>query len=119
MSRSMLLPLAYTAQERPEPTTLRSIGRIWPFRPRPIEKAVQNYQITIYNSFEGPAGEGYTYLIIKEMNGMLVQSERQCFEERNVVSHDFFIRKIKLVHNYGIDMIVREQIICKEKKTNF
>ena len=74
----------------------------------------------IFNSFEGglPAKDN-TYFIIKEMNGMLVQSERQCFEERNVVSHDFFIRKIKLVHNYGIDMIVREQIICKEKKTNF
>ena len=53
---------------------------------------------------------------------MFVQSERQCFEEWNVVSHDFFIGKIKLVHNYGVDMVVGKQIICKEKqnkKTNF
>ena len=47
---------------------------------------------------------------------MFVQSERQCFEEWNIVSHDFFVGKIKLVHNYGVDMVVGKQIICKEKK---
>lgn len=49
------------------------------------------------------------------MNGMFVQPERQGFQERNVVRHDFFVGEIKLVHDNGIDMVVRQQIIYNKE----
>lgn len=56
-------------------------------------------------------GNGTTHLVIEEMDGMLVEPERQSLQERNVVSHDFFIGEIEFVHDDRIDMIIRQQVI--------
>ena len=46
------------------------------------------------------------YFIIKEMYCMCVQLEGKCFQEGYVVGHHFLIRKIKLVNNNGVHMVV-------------
>ena len=45
-------------------------------------------------------------LIVEEMDGIAVEFQGKGLQERYVVGHDFFIRKIKLMANYRIHMIV-------------
>ena len=45
-------------------------------------------------------------LIVEEMDGIAVEFQGKGLQERDVVGHDFFIRKIKLMANYRIHMIV-------------
>ena len=45
------------------------------------------------------------------MNGMFVEFEGERLEEGNVIRHHFLIRKIKLVHDDGVDVIVGQKII--------
>lgn len=51
------------------------------------------------------------YLVIEKVDCVLVQPEWQGLEEGNVIRHDFFIRKVKSVHNNRVDMVVWEQVI--------
>lgn len=37
--------------------------------------------------------------IIEKMDGMRVQFQTECFQEQDVVSHNIFVRKVKLVHD--------------------
>jgi len=50
-------------------------------------------------------------LVVKEMNGVLVQSKGERLEEGDVVGHHFLVRKVKLMDNYRVDVIVRQQVV--------
>ena len=41
----------------------------------------------------------FYYLIIKEVNGVLVESEGQGFEERYVIGHNLLVGKIEAMYN--------------------
>jgi len=49
--------------------------------------------------------------IVEEVNGVLVEPEGESLEERDVVSHHLLVRKIKLVHDDGINVVVAQQVI--------
>ena len=56
------------------------------------------YLITLYK----------TYFIVKEVDSVLVQPERQGLEEGNVVGHHLLVGEIELVHDNRIDVVVRQ-----------
>lgn len=55
-------------------------------------------------------------LIEEEMNGMRVEFQGQGFEERDVIRHDLFVRKVELVLNDTVDVVIGQQIICRETR---
>jgi hypothetical protein len=48
------------------------------------------------------------------MDGMGIQFQRQSLKKWNIVGHHLFIWEIKLVHDYWIDMVVTEKIVCNK-----
>lgn len=52
-------------------------------------------------------------LVIEEVYRMRGQFEWECFDERDIIRHDFFVAEVELVHNYCVHVVVRQQIICK------
>ena len=44
--------------------------------------------------------------VVKEMNRVLVQFQGQGLQERNVVSQDLFVGKVKFVNDDRVDVIV-------------
>ena len=56
--------------------------------------------------------------VVKEMNGVLVQLQRERFEEGNVISEDFFVRKVEFVNDDGIDVVVAQQVIKRSFVAN-
>ena len=63
--------------------------------------------------FDGLSVEGEVIgvLIVEEVDSVLVQSKGEGFKKRDVVSHDFLIREVKLVDNDRVDMVVGEEIV--------
>ena len=53
----------------------------------------------------------WPHLIVKEVDGMFVQSEGECLEEGDVVGHHLLVGEVELVNDYGVDVIVGEQVI--------
>jgi hypothetical protein len=47
------------------------------------------------------------YFIIEEVYGVSIQFQTERLEKRDVVSHDFLIRKIKFMHDDRIHMVIR------------
>ena len=55
-----------------------------------------------------------SYLIVEEVDGVLVETKRQGLEEGNVIGHNLLVREIKLVNYDRVDMVVGQQIIWKK-----
>lgn len=51
--------------------------------------------------------------IVEKMNRVSVKFEAERFQEQNVIAHYVFVGEIEFMHNYRVDMIIAEQIICK------
>jgi hypothetical protein len=47
------------------------------------------------------------YFIVEEVYGVSIQFQTERLEKRDVVSHDFLIRKIKFMHDDRIHMVIR------------
>jgi len=45
---------------------------------------------------------------------MGIQFQRQGLKKWDIVCHHLFIWEIKLVHNYWIDMIITQKIVCNK-----
>ena len=45
---------------------------------------------------------------------MLVESEGEGLEEGDVVSHHLLVGEVELVHDDRVDVVVRQQVICKK-----
>lgn len=56
------------------------------------------------------------YLIVEEMDSVVVQLQGQGLQKRDIVCHDLLIGEIKLMDNDGIDMVVGEQVIWEGKR---
>ena len=63
--------------------------------------------------------KNFYYLIIKKVNGVLVESEGQGFEERYVIGHNLLVGKIEAMYNDWIHMVVWQQIIWKKNISIF
>lgn len=50
-------------------------------------------------------------LIVEKVDGVIVELEGEGLQEGDVVRHHLFVGKIKLVHNDGVDVVVRQQVI--------
>ena len=50
------------------------------------------------------------------MNGVFVEPEGERLQEWDVVRHDLFVGEIELVDDDGVDVIVGEKIVCKDRK---
>ncbi len=55
-----------------------------------------------------------TYLVVKEVDGVLVEPEWERLEEADVVSHHFFVRKVEPMHDYLVNVVVWQQVVCNE-----
>jgi len=52
-----------------------------------------------------------SYLVVKEVDCMLVQPEGEGLEEGDVVGHDLLVGEVELVHDDGVDVVVGQQVI--------
>ena len=50
------------------------------------------------------------------MYGMFVEPEGESLQEGDVVSHDLLVGEIELVDDDGVDVVVGEKIVCKDRK---
>ena len=50
-------------------------------------------------------------LVVEKVNRVLVEFERESFQEGDVISQHFLVGKIEFVHNDGIDVVVAEQVV--------
>ncbi len=55
------------------------------------------------------------YLVVEEVDGVFVEPEREGLEEGDVVSHDLLVREVELVDDDRVDVVVRQQVVCKRK----
>ena len=51
------------------------------------------------------------YLVVEEVDGVLVQPEGQRFEEGDIVGHDLLVAEVELVHDDGVHVVVGQQIV--------
>lgn len=51
------------------------------------------------------------YLIVEEVHCVVVEFQRQSLQKGDVVGHNFLIRKVKFMHNDGINMVIWQQVI--------
>lgn len=58
------------------------------------------------------------YLVVKEMHSVAVELQRQRLQEGDVVGHDLLIGEVELVHDDGVDVVIRQQVVCRQEKTN-
>ena len=56
------------------------------------------------------------HLVVEEMYGMFVEPEGESLQEGDVVSHDLLVGEIELVDDDGVDVVVGEKIVCKDRK---
>ena len=59
------------------------------------------------------------YLVVEEVNGVLVEPEGEGFEEGNVVGHDLLIGEVELVNDDRVDVIVGEEVIWNKFNLKF
>ena len=50
------------------------------------------------------------------MYGMFVEPEGEGLQEGDVVRHDLLVGEIELVDDDGVDVVVGEEIVCKDGK---
>ena len=48
------------------------------------------------------------------MYGMFVEPEGERLQEGDVVGHDLLVGEIELVDDDGVDVVVGEEIVCKD-----
>ena len=46
------------------------------------------------------------HLIVEKVNGVLIQAERQRLQKGDVVCHHFLVRKVELVDDDGVDVVI-------------
>ena len=46
-------------------------------------------------------------VVLEEVNGVLIDKQRQHFHERNVLGHNVFVLKVQLGHDDVTDRVVR------------
>ena len=51
------------------------------------------------------------YLVVEEVDGVLVQPEGEGLEEWDVVGHDLLVGEVELVNDDGVDVVIGQQII--------
>ena len=51
------------------------------------------------------------YLVVEEVDGVLVESEGEGLEEGDVVGHHLLVREVELVDDDRVHVVVGEQVI--------
>jgi hypothetical protein len=59
------------------------------------------------------------YLVVEEVDGVFVEPEREGLEEGDVVGHDLLVREVELVDDDRVDVVVRQQVVCKGRVGTF
>lgn len=57
----------------------------------------------------------WPHLIVEEVHCVVVELQGQGLEEGDIVRHDLLIWEIKLVHDYGVDVVVGQKVIWERK----
>ena len=74
-----------------------------------------DHPFTVFEELDGLCVEGEIpeVLVVEEVDGVLVEMEGERLEEGDVIGQHFLIGEIQLQHNDGVDVVVREKVICK------
>lgn len=52
-----------------------------------------------------------TCLIVEKVYGVCVQFQTECLQKEYVIAHDILVGEVKLVHHYGVHMVITQQVI--------
>lgn len=58
------------------------------------------------------------YLVVEEMNGVAVEFQWQRLQKGNVVGHDLLVGEVKFMHDDGVDVVIRQQVVCRKQQQN-
>lgn len=50
------------------------------------------------------------------MHGVVVELQRQRLQKGDVVGHDLLIGEVEFVHDDGVDVVIRQQVVCEKNK---
>ena len=56
-----------------------------------------------------------SYLVVEEVNGVLVEPEWERLEEWDVVGHDLLVREVELVHDDRVHVVVGQKVVWNGK----
>lgn len=56
------------------------------------------------------------YLVVKEMHSVIVELQRERLQEGDVVGHDLLVREVEFMHNDGVDVVIRQQVVWRRKQ---
>lgn len=56
-------------------------------------------------------GEIVGVFVVEEVDRVGVQLQAECLQEQDVVAHHVLVREVELVDNYGVYVVVAEQVV--------
>lgn len=73
-----------------------------------------DHRLGVVEELDGLRVEGKVVrvLVVEEVDGVRVQLQAQRLQEQHVVAHDVLVGEVELVHDYRVDVVVAEQVVC-------